>query len=389
MADPVIVQHKRGAFQTTGHTATVTLDAAPTVGNLMVAFFHWNGSNTDAYTLPTGWTNELKSTIPGGAGPVFIIASRIVQAGDTAGPYNFVDAKSTNSVSNVTIVEISHQAAGTAWKYSAATSIWTPGLTDTIYGTATTTPTRPVLVLAQFLTAFGVGAATYELRDVSGSVSWTQLYGYLGAGSLNGANQLFTASLYAPTVLPHGKPVTHVSRWGSNSNASGVANMLFVAIAGEDAVENGAYVDTVTAEVVGEATDVTARVDQVFVEVVSGIDDAAARVDTVIGEVVYGGPSEARVDLAAVEIVGVLLDFPVALQVDAVTLEAVVPHPSSANTIGAHVGTMFLEAVTPYPVLANSSGLNVDTLYLEAVTGGILPPPTPSVAVSTLIPLIS
>jgi hypothetical protein len=58
-----------GARATTG-ALSVTLGAAPTAGNLLVAFFGWNGSS-GTYTPPTGWTLAKQWNGPSGYGAIW------------------------------------------------------------------------------------------------------------------------------------------------------------------------------------------------------------------------------------------------------------------------------------------------------------------------------
>jgi PKD repeat protein len=90
MAVPVLVQKKQAVAGTSGSSISVTLDSAPTEGNLLVGFCNLRKGGTGV-TWPTGWTevasiDQQGSTAAGGNGSADgqSIATRVVEAGESA-----------------------------------------------------------------------------------------------------------------------------------------------------------------------------------------------------------------------------------------------------------------------------------------------------------------
>lgn len=98
--DIVKVQQKTEKRQPSGANVSVTLDVAPTVGNVLVGCF--TSVLNASITPPSGWTLVDSRT----SGAFFVgIYERVVVGGDTAGPY--VWTPGANSVMEATIIEFS------------------------------------------------------------------------------------------------------------------------------------------------------------------------------------------------------------------------------------------------------------------------------------------
>jgi hypothetical protein len=87
----------------TGNPCSITLDAAPGEGDLLVWSQGWRIASLPVPSVPTGFTyiDGDQTTIGGAA----IMAYRIVQAGDPAGPWTCTNNGSTSSV--ITLTEYS------------------------------------------------------------------------------------------------------------------------------------------------------------------------------------------------------------------------------------------------------------------------------------------
>lgn len=127
-----------GARATSG-ALSVTLGATPTAGNLLVAFFGWNGSSS-TYTPPAGWTVAKQWNGPSGFGAIWY---KIAGAGES--PTVSTTPPSGNQY-DLHVAEFSGGSAPTLDKTAKADSGTTSVLTLTSEGTGSLTGTGDLLL---------------------------------------------------------------------------------------------------------------------------------------------------------------------------------------------------------------------------------------------------
>ena len=151
-ADIVKVQQKTEKRQPSGANVSVTLDAAPTAGNVLVGCF--TSVLNASITPPSGWT-----LVDSRASGVFFVGvyKRVVVGGDTAGPY--VWTPGANSVMEATIIEFSGVDTSTPFVTPLTGSTAVPGSTSASLG-----PTgAPSLPKAAAIAVIGVdGNVTFS-----------------------------------------------------------------------------------------------------------------------------------------------------------------------------------------------------------------------------------
>jgi hypothetical protein len=363
VANPVVLQFARGTVSTTA-TASATFSSAPTVGNLLIAFVQARVVGTGGglvSPIPSGWTSELSQSL-GNGNPGLSVLSRIVQAGDTVGPYSFTVAGTVGSTRPlVTLYEIDNQAAGTAWKHAITVRQFTT-LRNPTFSSVEFSTTRPCLVIATYGMVTEGTAANYAADPTE--TYWADVLPWSSSAPATGtSNMSFSTSDYAPTTYPGGARRTFTTTVGSSAlDYATTSHVTFIAIAGEDAVQDAAYVDQTVAEVT-LAADAELRIDQIVSETVVSPDalvqvdalyaetvvspDPQVNVDAVYAEIVYTAPAEANVDAIAAEVVFPYVPPPAQAQLDATFLEVVVQHPNQAGSFGLNVDTIYLEVVVP------------------------------------------
>jgi hypothetical protein len=400
---------RSGVRATTNTTEALTFDYAPVPGNLLLALVSSvHASGGFARPIPSGWTSEYERTGATAGSSVVTLMSRVVQAGDPAGPYSFsTDGTANNTFPTLMLLEISGQASGTAWK-QFITRLVPTGDADITQATAKTFPittSRPALLLA-FYSVYTGGASSYSLQVVEQTWDTIVPWGPATTNLQSGYNQAHVLYQHdQSTYYPFGQTET-LTGYVASPGGLGASfyNLFVVAINGSETPVLGTFVDATYTEVATQNTNTEVRIDQIAAETVAQAP-AEARIDTVANEVITQAAAEARVDAAYIEIVrtpgppeanvdAVYIEVvtpytppPADLQLDATFLEVAVPTPVAANTFGLNVDATFLETVVPNENQAGSFGLNVDTIYLEVVApqGTVIVPPTLG---NPLIPLI-
>lgn len=155
-ADIVKVQQKSEKRQPSGANVSVTLDAAPTVGNVLVGCF--TSVLNASITPPSGWT-LVDSRI---YGAFFVgVYKRVVVGGDTVGPYTWTPG--ANSVMEVTIIEFSGVDTSTPFVIPLTGSTAVPGSVSASLG-PTGAPALPKAAAVAFVGVDG---------NVTFSNTWT------------------------------------------------------------------------------------------------------------------------------------------------------------------------------------------------------------------------
>lgn len=364
--DVQIVQKKVSARSATT-TASLTLDTAPTPGNMLLALMAWKGNGSDDLTDVTGWTEQYERD--NSTGNIHVMwLSHLVAGGDSSTISFTINpaAQGTTSQPILYVFEIKNQGTGTTWRGGFGNAGVAAGQGVATYTLPTTY--KPALILVAWETVYnGTGVDTYTPAPPTESGWATYVYHtgqpYLPTNDFAGYANIF-GKIQPGATRPAGGPEQLTT--GVAAANPHVGTMIdYVIIYPNDTGTVSAFVDVEAAEVVSQNTNTEVRIDQITAETVSQAA-AIAHVDATYVEVVRTpGPSEANVD--------------------AVYAEVVTPYtPPSAQL---QLDATFLEAVVQYPNQAGSFGLNVDTIYLEVVVpqGTVIAPPTIG---NPLIPLI-
>ncbi|MFN8015628.1 MAG: fibronectin type III domain-containing protein [Acidimicrobiia bacterium] len=179
---PGVVQSKHYA---TEFSHALTLNSAPTVGNVLVAAVSYAG-NPGTIRLPSGWVQSVSVTNTSSLGRVEIY-HKVVQSGD---PQTFVIYTSTASVVNYTLHELSGIDTSNPLD-----------VTSSVQSAATTLATVNIPATATTSTANAIAIARVKFDNTSAYTSWsngfsnvvaTTNYGYTGTKILSSTQAVST-----------------------------------------------------------------------------------------------------------------------------------------------------------------------------------------------------